>query len=322
MIYLDFLEGQGLGNQLWNYVTLRAITEKLGLNFKIINPSKFKGKEFLEINYGSSINEKFHKFEKNIFNETLYFDNDLKTYASHFDQEILKINPNTEIRGLFQSEKYLFDKDINNYIKLKKNFKKNIDLKNKCILNIRGGEYKRFKNLILPKKYWLNGIENIKNISQEISFLIVTDDYAYASRLFPNIKILKGDISQDFIHLFNAEYVILSNSSFAYFPISLGKKPKIIIAPAHWSRFGNSNKRWISPSNYYKGWKYQDKSGELLSKNKIKTDLNNTISKYSNFYVRTSPEFEKRKSFFDFFPKELKKFIKKFLSIIFPMIIG
>ena len=50
MIYLEFLEGQGLGNQLWNYVALRAITEKLGFNFKIINPHKFKGKEFIDIN--------------------------------------------------------------------------------------------------------------------------------------------------------------------------------------------------------------------------------------------------------------------------------
>ncbi len=322
MIYLEFLEGQGLGNQLWNYVALRAIAEKLGLNFKIINSQNFKGKEFLDIKYSSQINKVHDDLKKNIFNESLFHDKNLKTYSSNFDKEVLKINPNTEIKGLFQSEKYLFNYDINNYIKLKKNFKKNITLKNKCLINIRGGEYKRFKNLILPKKYWLDAIKNIKKIKNDINFLIVTDDYHYASKLLPNIKILKGDIINDFINLFSAEYVILSNSSFAYFPVSLEEKPKIIIAPAHWSRFGNNLNRWISPSNYYKGWKYQDQSGNFLTINQIEKSINDTISHYSNFYVRTIPEFENKKSFSDLFPKKLKKIIKKFLSKIMPMTIG
>ena len=322
MIYLEFLEGQGLGNQLWNYVALRAITEKLGLHFKIINPYKFKGKEFIDIRYSSQIDKKRDNKIKNIFYESLFHDKNLKTYSSYFDKEVLKINPNTEIRGLFQSEKYLFDKDINNYIKIKNNFKKNNNLKNKCLINIRGGEYKRFKNLILPKKYWLDAIENIKKISEDITFLIVTDDYDYASKLLPNIKILKGNISQDFINLFSAEYVILSNSSFAYFPVSLGEKPKIIIAPAHWSRFGNNLERWTSPSNYYKGWKYQDKSGSFLTNKQIKQSIKSTITHYSNFYVRTLPEFENKKSLLFLFPTKFKKIIKKFLSKIFPMYLG
>ena len=51
MIYLEFLEGQGLGNQLWNYVTLRSISSKLGFGYEIINPENFKGKNFLDITY-------------------------------------------------------------------------------------------------------------------------------------------------------------------------------------------------------------------------------------------------------------------------------
>ena len=54
MIYLEFLEGQGLGNQLWNYVTLRSICKKLDYGYKIINPENFKGKTFLDISYSKS----------------------------------------------------------------------------------------------------------------------------------------------------------------------------------------------------------------------------------------------------------------------------
>ena len=37
MLYLEFLDGQGLGNQLWNYVTLRSLSNKLGYEYEIIN---------------------------------------------------------------------------------------------------------------------------------------------------------------------------------------------------------------------------------------------------------------------------------------------
>ena len=70
MIYLEFLDGQGLGNQLWNYVTLRSIAKKLDLNYEIINPDKFKGKEFLEISYFSKPNGKYSELPSNIRNFT------------------------------------------------------------------------------------------------------------------------------------------------------------------------------------------------------------------------------------------------------------
>ena len=53
MLYLEFLDGQGLGNQLWNYVTLRSLSNKLGYEYEIINPKNFKGKSFLQISYRS-----------------------------------------------------------------------------------------------------------------------------------------------------------------------------------------------------------------------------------------------------------------------------
>ena len=51
MIYLEFLEGQGLGNQLWNYVTLRSLSKVLGFEYKVLHPERFKGKNFLDISY-------------------------------------------------------------------------------------------------------------------------------------------------------------------------------------------------------------------------------------------------------------------------------
>ena len=328
MIYLEFLDGQGLGNQLWNYVTLRSLSKELGFGYKIINPQKFKGKSFLDISYSDNPIENVFKTLKNneinnIFNEKLFYDYELKTFASDFDKNILKIKPNTIIRGLFQSEKYFFNNDINQFIKLKLFNKDHLSLSNnQCYLNIRGGEYKRFKNLILPKSYWVNAIKNMKNFNNDLKFSIVTDDYNYASKLFPKLEIIEGNISDDFTKIFSAEYLIVSNSSFSYFPISLGNKPKIVIAPSLWSRFGNSKGRWVSPANFYKNWIYQNENGEIISNEISKKIVKDTIQIYSSYNVLTTKESFIKKTLLNYFPLNLKKLIKKLLSKIFPFHIG
>ncbi len=329
MIYLELLEGQGLGNQLWNYVTLRSICKTLDYGYKIINPEKFKGKTFLDISYSKSstvrgsqnyIKENDLKY---IFEEKIYFDYSLKSYVSDFDKEILKLKSNTLIKGLFQSEKYLFNNDINQFIKIKAlNKKKPKAFKNKCLLNIRGGEYKRFKDLILPKSYWLNAMKNMKKTNPNIEFFIITDDYKYAEKLLPNIEIMKGKINEDFYNLYSAEYLIVSNSSFSYFPITLGEKPKKIIAPSDWSRFGNKQGKWVSPANYYENWSYQNIEGELIFTEDIEKSITNTMKIYSSYNIITTQESIYRKPIFSFIPINLRKLLKKLLSKIFPLHIG
>ena len=329
MIYLEFSEGQGLGNQLWNYVSLRSLSKKLGFGYKIINPDKFKGKTFLEISYIGAENKKYPnnylKIDnyKYIYNEKLYYDNSLKTFVCDFDDEIHKIKSFTLIKGLFQSEKYLFDNNINQFIKLK-NANKNVpkNTKNRCLLNVRGGEYKRFKNLILPKTYWLNAIKNMKKIKPDMEFYIITDDYEYAQKLLPKLDIIKGNINEDFTNLFYAEYLIVSNSSFSYFPMTLGQKPKKIIAPSNWARFGNTQERWISPSNYYKNWTYQNEKGEILSNKNIEKSIKKTRKYYSTYNILTTEDGVSKKTLFLFLPNNFKKFIKKLLSKFFPLHIG
>ena len=131
----------------------------------------------------------------------------------------LSKHKNIRINGLFQSDKYLKYLNritLNKFIKIKSN-KINFD-KNTCILNIRGGEYKRHKNLILPKIYWLNAMKLMSKINKNISFIVVTDDYRYAKSLFPNFEIISKNIHQCFVAIQNAPYLILSNSSFSFFP--------------------------------------------------------------------------------------------------------
>ena len=57
----------------------------------------------------------------------------------------------------------------------------------------------------------------MKKFNPGLIYKIVTDDYKYAQKLFPDIEIIRGDISSDFKILKKAKYLIISNSSFPIF---------------------------------------------------------------------------------------------------------
>ena len=46
MIFLKFKKGQGLGNQLWNYVVLRSAADLNNLKFKMMTMKISKQKNF------------------------------------------------------------------------------------------------------------------------------------------------------------------------------------------------------------------------------------------------------------------------------------
>ena len=55
MIVTELYNGQGLGNQLWCYFVTRSISNKLGLKYGIMSPEKFKGFQFLNIDFGENV---------------------------------------------------------------------------------------------------------------------------------------------------------------------------------------------------------------------------------------------------------------------------
>lgn len=323
MILLKFEEGQGLGNQLWNYVVLRSIADFKNYKFKIIDYKNFKAKDFLNIKI-TNTQEIYEIKDYKQYKENAIFDSDLNCLIYLFDENILNISDNTIIEGNLQSENYLKPnvEILNNYIEIKSKIKNEKIKENTCILNIRGGEYKLHKNLILPKSYWLKAIKNMLKIKKDLEFKIITDDYLYASKLLPNFEILEGGIKEDFMNLYSCDYVILSNSSFGYFPVKLGKKPKKVIAPYLWARFGNNKNRWVSPCNYYKDWLWQNSDGHFASENEIMNSIKNSKIIYESYNIKTNTKALKKFNFKDLIPIKFKKPIKKFLSKIFPLLIG
>jgi hypothetical protein len=261
---------------------------------------------------------------KNIdyFKEIQYYDNELNYLSSGYDARVESIHSSTKIDGLFQDERYIHS-DIFSYKKYFDKILLSVHIpKDACILNIRGGEYKRIDNFILSKEYWLKSIEYVKENYDINNFIIVTDDYFYSKSLFPHFQIISSSIQDCFSSIFTANYVILSNSSFSYFPVNLTNK-ELIIAPKYWARPNNKFGRWCSISNVYKNWKYMDYFGNLISFDDAIKIRNYTELHYKkNYNVITCNESVLKRNWFSYAPKSLKNFSKKYLKKILPKYIG
>lgn len=291
MIIIEFYDGQGLGNQLWVYAVMRYIARKLNMSFVVLSPEKFKAKDFLDIDYGENnktdIMLKINNQEINYFKEKAFLDLDFYAFCIDYDSKVLDIKEFTKIDGYFQSEKYFFNdyEFVKTIFPIKSNLmnEKLVDEKT-CILNIRGGEYTGNINLILPKSYWLNAMNNMKKLHKIEIFVIVTDDHEYSKRLFPELKIIKKGIAESYIALHQAKYLIVSNSSFSYFPIKTQKDKPCVIAPKYWARFNNEHKRWVSPANLYQDWFWQDYDGKLFSYHECLDEYEKNMNYYTNNY--------------------------------------
>jgi len=331
MIKIIFKNGQGLGNQLWLFAVAKSVSEKLEQDLFIEDFEKFKGKDFLILDYISpqnKTNELYQSININdfkIFSERIYYDKQLKYFVSNFDEDILRISGDTILDGIFQSEKYFFnDLDkLKRYIKPIKSILEDNQISDDfCILNIRGGEYKRHKNFLLSKNYWENAILNFKNFFNIHKFKIVTDDFKYAKALFPNLEIIHGNISKCYCTIYNCKNIIVSNSSFSYFPCKTGVN-KNIIAPMYWARPLKNYGRWVSPGNIYEDWNWQDNEGNMHTYN----DCLKIAEKTDDFYKKEFTVLINKKNIpssglFNFLPFFVKKFLKQILGYIFPKHFG
>jgi len=331
MIITELYDGQGLGNQLWVYAAARSIAEQLDVPFVLLGAERFKGKSFLNIDSEVEISalealDVAKGAHWKSFYEALYYDRDLDYISSGFDSRVLALSGANKLDGLYQSEKYFFGnlERPKRYFFLDDAWKtKNPVPDDTCIINLRGGEYKRHKNFILPESYWKKAIENMKNIAGVRKFLVVTDDVRYARVMFPGFDVLEGEIGDCYASLYNAKFLILSNSSFAYFPVKTGGNSRVVIAPKYWARYANLMERWASPANLYESWLWQASDGKLFTWEECLPECEATEAEYEiKYFVRTTLEQVKKPGVRQFVPEAIRRKLKRGLSLIFPRHFG
>ncbi|MFZ2150105.1 MAG: glycosyl transferase [Minisyncoccia bacterium] len=298
MIITEFYKGQGLGNQLACYVATRVIAKDLGYDFGIMHPEKFKGADFLNLDYGKRViggsgpeggpptklpeGIEYYYQEKEINHPVN--GSDIRLY----DKDLVSVYPNTKIDGMMQDEKYFEHRknEIKEWLKVKTEYECNDYANdNTCVINFRGGEYARHKDIYLSKKYWEDAVNNMLQVNQNFKFVVITDDTFEAKKFFPNYDVFHFSIAKDYVVIKNAHYLILSNSSFAWFPAWLSENLKYCIAPKYWARHNVSDGYWSCGYNITANWMYQDRNGKLSDYPMCLKEFNEYKTSHKNYFL-------------------------------------
>ena len=282
MIYTEFLYGQGFGNQLAVYVTTRAIALRNGYDFGYIGLENFgdrryndKGVYFMDVNFGTHMEEPGFPIAP-----TIYKEKEIRAKFNHsdhdatlgcdirlIDQDLLNVKKDTKIMGIMQGEDYFWEyrEQVKEWLKVKREFDC-LDYRddNICVLNIR--DYEGDNTLFLSRDYWVRAIYHMLNLNPNMQFLIITENPDMAKRLLPELadNVYHFDLAKDYSIVKNAKWLIISNSSFAYFP-AFCSDAHLIIAPKYWARHNVSDGYWACGYNISRKFTYMDRSGMLQS---------------------------------------------------------
>lgn len=276
MLVTEFYKGQGLGNQLACYVTTRVLALDQGFEFGVMHPERFKGADFMSLDFGGPviggagpeggppvklpIGIKSYVRERSLVHPVANVD------IRDCDYSLREISDNTKLDGLLQGEQYILHrkKEIAVWLQTKSFPEVEALCANDvCIINFRGGEYLAVNDFHLKEKYWNDAIEHMRAVNPAMRFVVITDDIIAARKVFPRFQVYHFSIGGDYFAINNASYLILSNSSFAWFPAWLNTKLKFCIAPKYWGRHNVSDGYWSLRCNLTAGWLYLDRFGQL-----------------------------------------------------------
>ncbi len=286
MITTEFYDGQGLGNQLWSYASLVATARHLDFDYGFQSLRRFKGLDFLNLDYGKRVygisskgpGLRLNTAAKYWFKEHTVTHTKDGSNITGFDANLFKIRNRTKIDGLFQCEDLILP--IKSSLSSAMQVPEFHELKtNRCVINLRGGEYVHHPKLFLGHSYYKNAIKNMLELNPKIEFVVVTDDLKLADEFFPEFEILsvrsrnfdtKGrekfdakKAAMDFGLMQSADYLILSNSSFSWWGAWTNLRANHVIAPKYWARYNSSDGYWSLGDSLTRNWLWQDIKGNL-----------------------------------------------------------
>ena len=276
MLATEILRGQGIGNQLFCYVTARSIAHTRGLDFGVKDTGWSGDKRYnqsgfywFDLDWGQEVPDGLDVYyEKEVRKKlnTCHHDMTVGCDVRGYDQGLMDVPDNTIIFGNMQDEKYFgHNKElVKEWLKVKEEYDTYEYMDDDvCVLNYRGGEYVGFHELYLTREYWLNAMENMTKINPNMKFVTITDDVKASQAMLPEIPAYHFTVDKDYAIIKNSKHVILSNSSFPFFAVYTSDTIENIIAPKYWARHNVSDGYWAMSQNIYSDWTYQDRDGNL-----------------------------------------------------------
>lgn len=301
VIATELLRGQGLGNQLFCYVTTRCIAMRNHCDYSILGSETLAnnihsqcGLYFMDLDFGvpaqkEDFSKIYYEKEDRLYVANSRHDIEHGAYITGTDETLLNMKENVLVYGNMQSEDYYlpYQEEIRQWLRVKPEYDcYDYSQEDLCIIHLRCTDYMDSPELFLEKKYWVHGMRNMRKINPNMRFMIVTNDVKEAEKLIPGVKAYNFDLAKDYSIIKNARYLLLANSSFPYFPAFTSTTVRQIIAPKYWARHNVSDGYWASEQNIYEGWTYQDRQGRLFSAEECRRELAQ--------YKENSPVYAKR----------------------------
>ena len=281
MLATEFIHGQGLGNQLFCYVTTRMLAHRLGYDFGIgglrnAGDSRVnkKGFYFMDLDYGKEVPEGLARYDE--YRHALWTDAQLRTDIRLTDKKLLSISDNTIIYGNLQSEDYFGDRLdlVKDWLKVKEEYEHmDTNGKNICVMNFRGGDMVGNAGGFVPRTYWDNAIQRMLEYNPNMEFCIVTDDVQTANQMLPEYPAYHVDVAWDYVAIKNARNVICTTSTFSCFPLWTSESLEYCIAPKYWFHHNLSQGWWsLGCSIYSYPTYYMDRDGNLFTPEECKVE--------------------------------------------------
>lgn len=300
MIGTELLKGQGLGNQLFCYVTTRCIAMERGIEFSILGSETMAnnihsdcGLYFMDLDFGKVADKQefqgtYYEKDDRIYTGASKHDSTHGTYVTGTDWGMFKTEDNMLLFGNMQAEDYYirYREQIKEWLKVKEEYDCYDYCKdNLCVLHLRCSDYMDSPELFLQKKYWIHGMKAMKKVNPSMEFMIITNDVEAANKFLPGIPAYNFNLAKDYAIIKNAKYLLLANSSFTYFPAFTSDTVQYILAPKYWARHNVSDGYWASEQNIYSGWHYMDRKGKVFTDLECREELAQ-YKDYSSKYLR------------------------------------
>lgn len=238
-----------MGNVMIQYVFLRQLSEKIGIDyFHIDLPYKEKVENFKKHNM--SLGMLFHKKWRV---DMAYIE---RVGMSHFIEEA-KNKDIEEYDIILQPPVlgHLFDYKEENpakYIHISNQYKQDIENSTNCRwvgIHFRGTDFKGWnEKASLSYEYYREAIELLMNREQNLKFILFTDDNEFDA--YKNVmkylnkqkyNYIPGDANRemmvDFYQMSQCDYIISSPSTFAIMATLYGKENKQIIHNRQWVQY-------------------------------------------------------------------------------------
>ena len=309
MIVTEIYRGSGLGNQIWNLVVSRILAERHGYEWGVKKSTPYKARKFMpDFYYGKEVTGGHTPREgqqpaslpdgiSNYIREREDIMPECGHSAIKFDDYLWNNLPdNSKIDGLFQCMGYIEGRrdDIREWLKHSINVTE-YSSDDICVIHFRGGEYLITASW-LPPEFYKIARDTMLEINPNMKFVVVTDDPANANKFIPwatvvgattldeqedieqgtgFFKYKGGNIGVDWSILHNAKNVIMSASTFSFWPVWTSSVKPNVIAPKYWFDHKTSTGWWRGVDSIVNEWKYMDRSGKLFTSEQCKKEWNN-----------------------------------------------